>query len=240
MHSLSQLLILLLLAAVVNSQTTVTVTASNQNINTLANYTFTVTFDSASLRSNLTIHLPSQLATTNSTRVTQGGTLLTSTQYSITTNSIVLNKTVSNTTIIVSNVMNPSSGISTFDFTISSNISTDNQPASIFNYLTYAPGALQSCRYAFTGTTEQTNGTLTATLVLNDPVTVGSNIITIGYPINWQYLSSKSLTSGSPTLACSYALNGGTSYTTIPCSSTSTSVSANLTLAAPIPSNTSL
>jgi hypothetical protein len=240
MLALKQLSLFLLLILSVSSQTTVAVTASNQNINTLATYTFTLTFDSAASRSNLIIYFPSQLSLTGSTTITQGGTLLNTTQYLLTNTTVQLSRTIINTTIIVTNVRNPSSAISTFDFTISTNTSTDSQPASIFNYITYNPGALQSCRYAFTGTTEQSNSTLTATIILNDPVTIGSNSITVGYPINWQYLTSKSMTSNNPVITCAYSINGSTTSTTLPCSYSTTSITLNLTLISPISANTTL
>ena len=235
------ILLLLLLSFHAHSQTSVLVSTTTKKINTLATYTFVLTFDTSATRTALTIYLPSALSTTASTTVAVAGNTLNSSQYTLSANSVSITRSMTNTSVVVTNIMNPSSAITTIDFTIATNVATDSQSASIYNYLAYEFNPLQSCRYAFTGTTEQVNSTLTTTLLLNDPLPLGSNRITIGYPINWQHLPTKSLTWGSPTITCSYALNASASFTTLPCSYTSTTITATLSvISTAIPLNTTL
>jgi hypothetical protein len=242
-----QLYFLLLLVAFLVpglSQTNLTVAVSTTLINTLATYTYSISFASNATRSQLTLVFPAQLTLSSNTSLAVDSVALNSSQFTVypSNRSIVLSKNVASTAAVTaSNVLNPSSAISTYSFSISSNNSNDTVAATIFSLISYTPGALQSCRYAFAGTTEQSNSTLTATLVLGNSLTIGNNQLTLGYPIRWDNSDSKSLTYGSPSLACSYALNGASSFISLPaCSYDSTTLSANLSLSAALPSNTSI
>lgn len=151
-------LIILLLSCfpTANSQTTLNVSISNLNINALTTYTYQITFSDTSIRNLLTINFPLQTTISNTTAVQINGTTLNQSQFTINqaSKSIVINKTVSTAaTIAISNVKNPPSAISTYSFTISSNNSNDNLSPSIYNTVNYAPGTLQSCQYAFKGST---------------------------------------------------------------------------------------
>lgn len=102
----------------------------------------------------------------------------------------------------------------------------------------YLAGTLRSCLYTFAGTTEQANSTLNIIIVLGNAITIGSNRITIGYPIRWANSNTKSLTFGSPTINCSYVV--GATSSTVPCSYDSTNVYVTLSLTAPLSAGTPL
>ena len=90
-------------------------------------------------------------------------TTLNASQYTIysSNNSILISRSMNTSSNIgVTNVKNPSSAISTYSFTISSKNANDSISPSIYNTINYSPGSLQSCQYSFSGTTEQSNSTL--------------------------------------------------------------------------------
>ena len=219
----------------VRSQASFNVSVSSTQINANATYTFLISFTNTLNRTNLNINFPSQIGlVSGTTTVTLNSLLLNSTQYTIYpgNSSIIISKTVnSTTTVVVNNAKNPSSAITTYSFTISSNNTNDTtSPDNIFNSISYTAGTLLSCLYSFAGTTEQTNCTLTATITVQDPVSVGNSQVVISYPNKWDNSNAKSMTSGGVSLSCSYSLNGSNSYSAITCSydSTKTNIYANI------------
>lgn len=156
LRHLPPLILLLSCFHTIHAQTTLNVSISNLNINTLATYTYQITFSDTSMRSMLTIKFPSQVTLSNLTTVQLNGTNLNTSQYTIypTNNSILISRTVfTAATVAIANVKNPASAISTYSFTISSNNTIDNLSPSIYNTVYYVPGSLLSCQYTFRGTT---------------------------------------------------------------------------------------
>ena len=242
--SLTQLpLIILLLSVAVHSQATIlNVTLSNLNINALTTYTYQISFSDSSARNLLTLVFPSQVTLSTNTSLQLNSTTLSPSLYTIYTNnnSILINKTMANSsTIAINNVKNPSSAISTYSFTISSNNTNDSLSPSIYNTVNYSPGSLQSCQYSFSGTTEQTNSSLSVSFVIKDQIPVGSNKVTIGYPVKWDNSNTKSMTSGSVTLTCTYSVNQSTQTTAL-CSYDSTNVYVTINITSTIVSNSTL
>jgi hypothetical protein len=226
------LFVLFSLMAGVRSQATLNVSVSTTHINSLATYTLTITFTNSLNRTLINLNFPPQIGlVTGTTTVQLGGILLNSSQYTINSgnSSIVINKTInSSSTVVVSNAKNPSSTITTYSFTMSTNNTNDTTTPNIFNNINYTPGTLLSCLYSFTGTTEQTNCTLSAAITIEDPIASGNSQIVISYPNKWDNSNSKSMTSGGVSLSCSYSLNGSTVYTTLSCSYDSTNIYASI------------
>jgi hypothetical protein len=236
------LIILFICVAVHSQTTTLNVTLNNLNINALTTYTYQITFSDSVTRNLVTLNFPSQVTLSNSTTVHLNSATLNSSQYIIysNNNSIVINKTMTNSaSIAINNVKNPSSAISTFSFTISSNNSNDSLSPSIYNTVNYSPGSLQSCQYSFSGTTEQMNSSLSVNFVLKDQIPTGNNKVTIGYPVKWDNSNTKSMTSGSVTLTCTYSVNQSASNTAF-CSYDSTNVYVTLNTTSTIVSNSTL
>jgi len=150
------LILFLTLPSYLSCQTSLSVSISNLNINAATTYTYLITFSDSAIRSLLNLNFPSQVALGNISSIFVNSTALTLSQYTVysSNNSIVINKTMYNSVnVTVTNVKNPPSAISTFNFTISSNNSNDSLSPSIYNMVNYSPGSLQSCLYAFSGTT---------------------------------------------------------------------------------------
>ncbi len=182
------LLFFFLLLVYRTAQAELNITSSSNKINTLATYTYTITFPDTTNRTQIYLFFPSQLSLSSSTYAQISGTNLTSIQCVVYTsnNTILVNKTVNGTVVIdVKNVMNPTSSISTYNFTISSNNVSDTTSPNLRNKIDYQPGTMNSCLYSFTGTTEQSNSTLTTTIVLGNALTIGSDQIKVSYPIRW-------------------------------------------------------
>lgn len=238
-----ELFIFLLICVAVHSQTTtLNVTLSNLNINALTTYTYQIIFSDSSTRNLVTLNFPSQVTLSNSTSVQLNSTTLNSTLYTIYTNnnSILINKTMNNSvSIAINNVKNPSSAISTYSFTISSNNSNDSLSLSIYNTVNYSPGSLQSCQYSFSGTTELTNSSLSVNFVIKDQIPTGNNKVTIGYPVKWDNSNTKSMTSGSVTITCTYSVNQSTTNTAI-CTYDSTNVYVTINITSTIVSNSTM
>jgi hypothetical protein len=196
-HHIKLLLFFIISLSVYSQTTTLNVTISNLNINALATYTYQITFSDSSARNLVSLIFPSQITLSNTITVTLNITTLNASQYTIysSNNSILISRSMNTSSNIgVTNVKNPSSAISTYSFTISSNNTNDSISPSIYNTINYSPGSLQSCQYSFSGTTEQSNSTLSVNFVIKDQLPIGSNKITIGYPIKWDNSNTKSMT----------------------------------------------
>ena len=181
------LIVLATLMGLTATQATLAVSVNPLTINSQAEYTLVVAFSDSALRFNLTVYLPQELTFTNNMTVTKDSILLNSSQYALnqTNRSILILYAVGNTTLVVNNILNPSSAIATFDFTLSTNISTDSTSPTVSNFVDFTANSLQSCLFAFTGTTEQINSTLLASMVLSDSLPAGLIQVTIGYPLQW-------------------------------------------------------
>lgn len=182
------MVLLLLCLTPALSQTTLSVSLSNTNINANTTYFYTIVFSNSSSRINLTLFFPPQVILSNATTVSANTTALNTSQYTVSSanNSILINKAMSGSIALTINyVKNPPSAIQTTSFSISSNISIDSVSISAGSYIQYSSGSLQSCTYSFTGTTEQSNSILNMAAVLGNPIPIGSNTVAIYYPKQW-------------------------------------------------------
>ena len=213
---LNVLALLLMLPCLATAQTNLTILIANLNINALTSYTYQIAFSDTIPRNQVTLVFPAQVSLAGITTVQFNSVTLNSSVYTVNTvnNSIVFNRSVNTSLIVVvNNVKNPASAISTFNFTISSNNPNDSLSPLIFNMINYTPGSLQSCVYTFSGSTEQTNSTLRTTILLKDPIPAGNSKITIGYPIKWDNSNTKSMTFGGVSIICSYSVNKSAAVT---------------------------
>ena len=180
-----KILSLLWFLVCIKGQATVSVNESSRDINTLATYTFDITFGDASARTPLTLNFPSQLTISSNASVSVNSVLLNASDFAINAGpSITINQTFTNkVVVVVDNILNPPSAIGTSDFSISTNNSNDSG-LNIQNYVSYISGSLQSCLFSFSGTTEQTGCTLTSTVVLSDPIPQDGKVV-VEFPNSW-------------------------------------------------------
>lgn len=147
-----RLVILIMIAMLVSSQSnSVTVALNSYNINAVTNYTWTIFFNGTTNRSSITLNFPTQVTVTNASRAYLGGmTLLTisgntSNSLTLNTNS---NSIVGTVSIVVTNVINPPSAISTALFSVITNM--DSSFAILtFSTVVYTGGSSLVCPWAF-------------------------------------------------------------------------------------------
>jgi len=121
---------------------------SSYGINVPSTYRWTISFDSSTSRSDINLTFPAACTLSNSTTASISGTTLNSSIIGNTlviTSSTLLRNTV---TIVVTNVQNPNSAISTFDFTASTVLDSAfslSQSSAVL----YTKGSMASCSWSF-------------------------------------------------------------------------------------------
>lgn len=71
-------------------------------------------------------------------------------------------------------------------------------------------------------------------MVLGNPIPAGINMISIGYPIKWDNLNSKTLITSGSVITCTYSLNNSVSTSPSPCTYDTSQIYVNITSATTI------
>lgn len=123
------------------------VSVSSTAINSIATYTWAITFNAGTPYNPLTLTFPSQITLLANTTVTINSL---SQSFSVTGNAITItsNITLSTISIVVGNVQNPSSAISTFGFSYS-NSKDGTVSLAVGNQVQFQSGTLASCPWSF-------------------------------------------------------------------------------------------
>jgi hypothetical protein len=200
--------VLLILIAGIEAVLT-SVSLSTPTINSIATYTWTITFNSGTPYTPLTLNFPSQVTILSNYSVTIGSAQnTTSTGTSITINSPISTATV---VITVANIQNPSSAVFTNAFSYTN---ANEGPISLSNQIQYQSGSLASCPWSFSLCTEQTPGDLLVSFTTINRIPSGISYFVIGFPNSWANHPYKGLITGD-TLTCYYSTNGGLNYTQV-------------------------
>ena len=123
---IAKLLYLLAIVWITTSTVTLTLFISNQTVNVLADYTWQLTFSSGTPRTNLTLTFPAPIAMTASTQFKYNNVTFLNPIAGNTSLSAsflpTLNSTFTGTiTMVVTNVRNPSSGVTRNLFLVATN-----------------------------------------------------------------------------------------------------------------------
>ena len=232
--------LLLLLAAIVLTTPTGTINniqLDSYNVNAVANYTWNVIFNNATNRASVDLTFPTQCVLSASTAAYIGATPL-SYSYNanvLTVNSSLLSGTVS---IIVRNVKNPNSAITTSAFSAISSIDPQFSYGSIVSYTT---GLLQSSTWSFSLCTEQPSSVLTINVMTTNVIPSGNSVFEVGYGA-WANHYNKNLLTGVTTLNAQVSINGGvnTSVSNIAYDTNSQKITINYTLSGELPGSSNL
>ena len=227
--------IILLIFAVVHSATTLTkISADNNNINAISNYSWQLTFDNFVNRTSMTFTFPNQVTTTLTTQALLSATPLST--INRTANTIIIDTTnltiVASMNFTISNIQNPPSDITIANqFFFSSNIESMITIASSLDGVDYISGVLNSCLWNFDKCTEQINAELTVTFITTNPFLSGDNQIRIGYPTSWGPQYTESLMSNASPSSCLMTIDAlSSNISTISCVSQSNRIHVNFNL----------
>jgi len=129
----------------------VTVNLNSYNINAVTNYTWTIFFNGTTNRTSISLSFPVQITLTNASKAyLSGSTLLTIS--SNTSNTLNLstsgNSILGSVSIVVTNVVNPPSAISTTAFSVVSNMDV-NFAVPTFSTVSYTGGSSSICPWTF-------------------------------------------------------------------------------------------
>lgn len=174
------LTILVVLIGGINSGT-VSVAASPLSINSIATYTWTIAL-ARTPYSPLTISFPTQVSILANASLTVNGA---PTNYSRSSNTLTISSAISTAslTLIVSNIQNPSSAISSNSFSYTT--TNDSGTVDTFDKVQYTSGLLGSCNWAFSLCTEQSSSDLFITFTTVNPIPSGSATFLVGFAKNW-------------------------------------------------------
>lgn len=213
----------------------VSVAASPLSINSIATYTWTIGIINTPY-SPLTISFPTQVTILANTSLTVNGI---STNYSRTSNNLTISSAISTAslTIIVSNVQNPSSAISSSAFSFTT--SNDSGIVGSFGNVQYTSSVLSSCNWAFSLCTEQSSSDLFITFTTINPIPSGSASFLVGYGTIWTNSLSKGLTTSVSSVTCAYSTNGS-AYNSGTCSIAANEISLSFSTTSGISSGTSI
>jgi hypothetical protein len=146
--------VIVLLAITILGQTqnnAVDVSPVNYSINAVTNYTWTIFFNGTTSRTSVTLTFPPQITINNASKAyLSGTTLLTIT--SSTTNTLILNTNsnsiLGNVIIVVTNVINPPSAISTTALSVTTNMDS-SFAVRTQSTVSYAGGSSSICPWTF-------------------------------------------------------------------------------------------
>lgn len=197
----------------------------NYSINAVTNYTWSITFNNAGTYHPLLLTFPPQIAFSNTTIATVSGTPQIITVLNATNQINITSPLTSPVTIVVTNVRNPPSAITTIAFSYQNNIDgTVNLPNTFATRVTYLTGPLASCPWTFSLCTEQPSSNLLISFTTINPIASGNHFFLIGFFSPWANHFSKGLVpSGVTTLPCAYRLNSA-DFTTGTCNINSLTV----------------
>jgi len=167
--------LILLLAVIVLTTTTSTINniqLDSYNVNAVANYTWNIIFNNATSRTSINLTFPTQCVLSASTSAWIGATQL---NYSFNANVLTVNSSLlsGTITIIVKNVKNPNSAITTSSFSVTSLMDPQFNFGSIVSYTT---GLLQSSTWSFSLCTEQPNSVLTINVMTTNVIPSGNSV----------------------------------------------------------------
>jgi hypothetical protein len=200
--------IIILLCLVVRIETGLNgLTVSPTTINSIATYTWSISLSTTSY-SPLTLAFSPYVTVLPNCTVTVNGVTAT---FSQSGNTLIISSiSTSILTIVVSNVQNPSSAVSTYAFNYTTpgdgtiSLSVQGQPQ-------YQIGTLSSCPWSFSLCTEQSSSDLYISFTTINRIPSGSNSFYIGYATIWTNHLVKGLVYGVSTLSsCSYIINSVT------------------------------
>ena len=185
----------------------------------MTSYSWAITFDNAGPYHPLILTFPSQLLFSGTPVVSISGTNLTASILNATNQISITSSLTESVTLVVSNIRNPSSAISTVSFSYQNSNDGIVYLPNLFNtQVTYLTGSLSSCPWTFSLCTEQPNSNLFIPFTTINPVPAGNNYFLIGFFSTWTNHFSKGLIPASTTtLPCSYSTNGGSTYTSGSC-----------------------
>lgn len=190
----------------------------NYSINAVTNYTWSITFNNAGTYHPLLLTFPAQVAFSNTTTVAIPGTTPSFHILNATNQINITSPLTSPVTIIVTNVRNPPSAITTVAFSYQNIIDGPvNLPNTFSTRVTYLTGPLASCPWTFSLCTEQPNSNLLISFTTINPIASGNTFFLIGFFSTWANHFSKGLVpSGVTTFPCAYRLNSS-NFTTGTC-----------------------
>ena len=130
-----------------------TVSVSLTSINSVAVYTWNITFDSTTPRSPLNLTFPSAITVSGASTVTvNSANAASTTLIGSNTLEITSSNTHSEAIIVVNNVQNPNSAITTHAFSIQNSIDSTVTLAEAQG-TTFVGSSFASCPWSFTGCT---------------------------------------------------------------------------------------
>jgi hypothetical protein len=217
------------------------VTVSTNAINSIATYTWTISFNAGTPYNPLTLNFPTQVTLLPNVSVTIGGF---SQFFTTSANSITITSPISpaSISVVVGNVQNPSSAISTYAFSYS-NSNDGTVTLNTVNQVQFQSGTLSSCPWTFSLCTEQPSSDLMVSITTINKISAGTNYFLIGYATTWVNHYSKGLVSNVGTLTCSYSTNNGSSFnagTSCTVNSLNSRIDFQFSITTPIPSGTSI
>lgn len=185
------------------------VSVSSSALNSIATYTWSISFTGGTPYLPLTLTFPTQVTLLSNLTVTIG----TSQPFTTSSNTITITSgiTTASVSIVIGNVQNPSSAISTYAFSYT-NSNDGTVSLNTINQVQYQVGGLSSCPWSFTLCTEQPSSDLLISITSINKFLPGSNYFLIGYTTTWPNHYTKGLVTSVASLSCSYSTNAGSTY----------------------------